>query len=148
MGIQPYFTLPKNFEFSLGFKGLRSLSVNIYTYTGSLAYYWGDNYLWFRPYHYTPKASTFFEVGVRHYFDETNTYVSIKAGTGKAPDILDLAPLNQIVVLNQNLLAVNGQFAIGKNVYLKPAAGYLRQVFPTGKVRNLPNVTLGLICKF
>lgn len=146
--IEPYFNLAKNFELSLGFKGLRSIGVNIYTYTGSLAHYSGNNYLWFRPYHYTPKSSNFFEVGVRHYFADPNVYVSIKGGIGKAPDILDLAPLNQIVVLDQNLIAINGQFSLKKNIYLQAGAGYLRQVFPSGNVRNITDASLGLIWQF
>jgi YaiO family outer membrane protein len=146
--IEPYFNLPKNFEFSLGFSGLRSIGVNIYTYTGSLAYYWGNNYLWFRPYHYTPKSSDFFELGVRHYFEDKNTFISVKGGIGKAPDILDLAPLNQIIVLDQNLIAINGQFAMQKNLYLQAGAGYLRQVFPSGKVRNITDGSLGIIWQF
>lgn len=146
--IEPYFNLPNHFELSVGFNGLRSIGVKIYTYTGSLAYYWGDNYFWFRPYHYTPKSSDFFEVGARHYFADPNTFISIKGGIGKAPDILDLAPLNQIVILDQDLIAINGQFELQKNIYLQAGAGYLRQVFPSGKVRNITDGSLGLIWQF
>ncbi len=146
--VEPYFTLPKNFELSLGAWGLRSLGVNIYTYTGSLAYYLGNNYLWFRPYHYIPNSSNFYEVGIRHYFEDKNTFVSLKAGAGKAPDILDLAPLNQIVVLNQKLIALSGQFAVHKNVYLQAGAGFMHQVYPSRNVRDTTDASLGIIWQF
>ena len=146
--IEPYFNLPQSFEFSLGFNGLRSIGVNIYTYTGTLAKYWGNNYFWFRPYHYTPKSSDFFEVGARHYFSDKNTFISIKGGIGKAPDILDLAPLNQIFILSQKLIAVNGQFSVHKNIYLQAGAGYLRQNYPSGVAREITDGSLGILWQF
>jgi len=77
---EPYFTLPHNFEISLGFRGLNSYGTGIYTYTGSLAYYFGNNYAWFRPYIYAPDSAQFYEIGLRHYFSNPNTFISIKAG--------------------------------------------------------------------
>lgn len=146
--VEPYVNIAKNIDASLGAYGLHSIGVNIYTYTASLAWYTGNNYLWFRPYHYIPKSSDLFEIGIRHYFSENNTFISIKAATGHAPDILDLAPLNQIVVLAQNLIALNGQFPIAKNVYLQAGAGYTRQKFPNGNIREITDGNLGVIWQF
>lgn len=145
---EPYFNLPHNFELSAGFRGLDSFGVGIYTYTGSLGYYFGNNYAWFRPYIYAPEPAQFYEIGIRHYFSNKNTFVSLKAGKGKAPDILDLAPLNQIIILDQDLIAGNAQFLIYKNVYLQVGAGYLHQVFPSGNVRNITDGSLGAIWQF
>lgn len=145
--VEPYFRLPKNFEISVGQSGLHSVGTNIYTFTGSLANYLGSNYIWFRPYHYTPKTTNFFEAGIRHYFDD-NTYISMTIGAGKAPDILDLAPLNQIIILNQKLITIKGQYAVNKTVFLQAGAGYLKQVFPSNKLREITDGNIGIVWQF
>lgn len=146
--IEPYFKLPKSFELSVGQSGLSSLGTHIYTFTSSLASYVGNNYIWLRPYHYTPKSSNFFELGIRHYFEKENSYINFKVGAGKAPDILDLAPFNNVAVLNQKLVSLNGQFSVSKQLYLQLGLGYLKQIFPSHKTREITDGNAGLIWKF
>lgn len=146
--IEPYIKLSKNLEWSLGHGGLSSLGTHIYTFTSSLATYVGSNYVWLRPYHYTPKSSNFFELGLRHYFEKENNYISFKIGAGKAPDILDLAPLNNVTVLNQKLANLNGQFSLSKAVFLQLGLSYLKQTFPSNKKREITDGRVGLIWQF
>lgn len=146
--VEPYFNLPVNFETSIGVSALRAVGVNIYTYTGTLAYYLGNYYFWLRPYHFVPKSSDYFEVAARRYFSDSKSFVTLKLGIGKAPDLLDLAPLNQIVVLQQNLVSLSGQFPVYKNVYLQTGVGYLKQIFPSGRVREISDINLGAIWLF
>lgn len=146
--VEPYFNLPVSFETSIGVSALRAVGVNIYTYTGSLAYYLGNYYFWLRPYHFVPKSSDYFEVAARRYFSDSKSFVTLKLGIGKAPDLLDIAPLNQIVVLQQNLVSLSGQFPVYKNVYLQTGLGYLKQIFPSGKVREISDFNLGAIWLF
>ncbi len=146
--IEPYFNLPVGFETSLGLTALRAVSVNIYTYTATLGYYWGNYYFWLRPYHFVPKSSDYFELAARRYFSDSRSFVTLKFGIGKAPDLLDIAPLNQIVVLQQDLASLSGQFPVHKNIYAQTGIGYLKQIYPSGTVREITDINLGFIWLF
>jgi len=146
--IEPYFSFPCGFEASIGQRFLRTFDVNVYTYTASIGKNIGSNFVWFRPYHYTPKSVDFFEVGIRHYFDADDTYAALKAGAGKMPDIGDVPPLNQIIILKTQLITLDGQMPIRKNIFLKAGVGYMRQTYNSGNVREITDGSLGIIWQF
>lgn len=146
--LEGYFALPKNFEASIGPRYLKSLGVSIYTWTGSIGKYQGDYFVWFRPYHYTPQSTEFYEVGVRRYFSDKNTYIGLRIGAGKMPDIGDVAPLNQIVILNMKSIALGGQVPITKTFFVKGGLGYSKQHFPSGLVREITDGSLGVVWQF
>jgi YaiO family outer membrane protein len=118
-----YFPLLPNYEMSLGQGGQffpRLDNINIYLFTASLAKYMGDYYVWLRPYYFTPNTNLLCEVGVRKTFNDPNTFVSIRASTGRLPDIGDLPPFSSIVSARETAIGLNGQFPILYNIYLKP----------------------------
>lgn len=147
--IEPYFSLPNGFEVSAGQRFIRSYGVNIYTYTGSIGKTIKNYFVWFRPYHYTPHSSDFFEVGIKRYADcLEDTYISLKLGTGKVPDIGDLPPLNQITTIRANTISVDGQFHATKEMLIQLGVGYARDVYPAGTVREITNGSVNLIWQF
>jgi YaiO family outer membrane protein len=147
--VEAYFNnLPHNMDASLGARYLRSLGVDIYTYTGSLGKYIYNNYIWFRPYHYTPQATDFYEIGIRHYFQDKNNYLALRVGVGKSPDLGDLPPLNQIIIISSRGFSLSGQYALTQTLFLKGGVGYVRQLFPSGLVREITDGSLGFAWQF
>lgn len=147
--IEPYFNLPYGFEVSVGQRFVRSFDTNIYTYTGSIGKNIGQYFIWFRPYHYTPKSSDYFEAGIKRYFEcLDNTYVSFKMGMGRAPDIGDVPPLNQITNISTKMIGIDGQFHVTKSMLVHLGAGYTKQVFLSGHVREITNGSVNLIWQF
>jgi len=147
--IEPYFNLGNGFEASAGQRFIRSFNVNIYTYTASIGKTIGSYFIWFRPYHYTPQSVDFFEAGIKRFFgDSTDTYILLKAGIGKTPDIGDVPPLNQITIISTNSVTIDGQFPIAKGIFLNVGAGYARQVYPSGHVREDTNGSVNVIWRF
>lgn len=146
--IEPYFKLPANFEASIGVRNLRSVGVNIYDTTGSLGLYLGNNYIWLREFHFTPHASDLLEAGWTKYFDRKYTLITLKGSMGRAPDIADLAPLNQIIVLNMYGVGISGQTSLGESLIGKIATGYIHQRFPAGSTRDFFDATVGIYWQF
>jgi YaiO family outer membrane protein len=93
-GAELYKSLPKSFEMSLGFRGLKYTETTI-IYTGSVGWYFGNSYWSFRTY-VTPgdagssKSGT---INYRRYRRDADNYFSISAGVGFSPEI-DPFPLN------------------------------------------------------
>jgi YaiO family outer membrane protein len=145
--IEPYITLPKNLEASLGQYYLRSFSSNIYTYTASIAKTFSNNTIWFRPYYYNPKNVAFFELGAKHYFSD-DVYLGVKAGAGNVPDIGDVVPFTQIVAYRGVYLGLNGQIPLRKQTFLRFGIGYLHQNYTTGLFRQVTDGSLEIIWRF
>lgn len=148
--IDGYYNTTHGVELSLGQGGqkyLRFSNQKIFLYTGSLGKYQGNFYVWFRPYHYTPKSTEYYEVGVRRYFSDANNYVGAVIGAGKLPDIGDLPPIDQMIVINQKGIGINSQFSLSKSFFIKLAAGYVKQLYPNSINREITDVNIGLIMK-
>lgn len=145
--IEGYVDTTNGFEFSLGQSGEKFIRFNnqkIFDYTGTVGKYIGNSFVWFRPHHYTPKNTEFYEVGIRKYFSDADNYISFIIGAGKLPDIGDLPPLDQMIVINQKGIGFNGQFSLTKTVFLKYGAGYIKQRFPSLN-REDTDVSIGMI---
>ena len=151
-GVEAYFDVSHGIEFSLGQatkKFVRFSNQKIYTYTGSLGKYMGNYFLWFRPSYFQPKATWYYEVGVRREFDNPHSYLTVKVAAGRLPDIGDLPPFDQMVLVSQQGLNIAGEFPLMKKLFLKLGVGYTHQIFhPSETVRNITDGSVGLDCIF
>ncbi len=94
-GAELYKSLPKSFEISAGFRGLKYTETTI-IYTGSAGWYTGNSYWVFRTY-ITPGnegSSTSGTLTYRKYRSDADNYFSLSAGMGFSPEI-DRFPLNE-----------------------------------------------------
>jgi YaiO family outer membrane protein len=103
-GTELYKSLPKGFEVSLGYRGLKYDNItNIYT--GSVGWYYGNSYWSFRPY-LTPGDVGLSKSGTltyRKYRSDANNYIGIAAGIGFSPE------LNQFYIGQNDPKVVNFQ---------------------------------------
>jgi YaiO family outer membrane protein len=87
-GAELYKSLPKGFEVSLGYRGLKYDNItNIYT--GSVGWYYGNSYWSFRPYltpgdNGTSKSGT---LSYRRYRSDADNYLGFAIGMGFSPEI-------------------------------------------------------------
>lgn len=145
--VEVFVDVANGFEFSLGQTGKRFVRFNnqrIFDYTGSIGKYFGSSFVWFRPHHYTPKNTEFYEVGFRKDFATAGNFISLVVSAGKLPDIGDIPPLDKMVVIHQKGIGVNAQTALSKSVFLNYGVGYTVQRFPTGLRRELTDGTIGI----
>jgi len=87
-GAELYKSLPKSFEASFGFRGLKYSSTTI-IYTGSVGWYTGNSYWSFRSY-VTPGDDGVSKSGTlnyRKYRSDADNYFSLAAGMGFSPEI-------------------------------------------------------------
>jgi len=87
-GAELYKSLPKSFEASLGFRGLKYSSTTT-IYTGSIGWYTGNSYWSFRTY-VTPGDDGVSKSGTlsyRKYRSDADNYFSVAAGMGFSPEI-------------------------------------------------------------
>ncbi len=87
-GAELYKSLPKSFEASLGFRGLK-YSTTTTIYTGSVGWYTGNSYWSFRAYVTPgePSSSKSGTLNYRKYRSDANNYFSIAAGAGFSPEV-------------------------------------------------------------
>lgn len=112
-GAELYKSLPRSFEASLGFRGLRFSSTTI-IYTGSLGWYTGNSYWSFRSY-ITPgddgssKSGT---LSYRKYYSDADNYFSVSVGAGFSPEV-DRFPVNvnQTVVFDLQSQKITGGYS-------------------------------------
>jgi YaiO family outer membrane protein len=149
--MEGYIDVAHGFEFSLGQGGkkfIRFSNQTMFNYTGTVGKYLGDYFIWLRPTYYTPKNTQFYELGLRKYFSDTDNYFSIILGGGKLPDIGDVPPLDKMITISQRGLGIGGQFAATKTILLRYGVGYTKQEFPGGLIREIGDVSGGLIWRF
>lgn len=135
--IEPYFTIFDSVEFSFGQRFVRDFNVNIYNNTGSIGKYFGDYFIWVRSNHYIPKSVNYDEVGLRRYFNDGQNYFSIKLGGGKYPDIGDIQPFTQLILITAKSIGLDSKIKINKSVFLKGYVVYTDQLFLADKRRQL-----------
>lgn len=145
--VEPYFNLSRGFEASIGERYTRSFNTNIYTYTASFGKNIGNYFIYVRPYYYDSQDANFFEVGIKRYF-ENNSFISLKLGTGKVPDIGDLPPFNQIIVYRASTINVDGEYRLCKRVGIRGSIGYARQKYAGGNIRDITSGAINLSWNF
>ena len=102
-GAELYKSLPKGFEMSLGFRGLKYTKTTT-IYTGSVGWYTGNSYWLFRSY-ITPgdvSSSKSGTLNYRKYRSDADNYFKISVGMGFSPEI-DPFPLNSNEIVNFDL---------------------------------------------
>lgn len=146
--IEGYIDVAYGFEFSLGQNRkhyAQFSNQDIFDYTGTIGKYIGDSFIWFRPHYYKPRNVLFCELAFRHYFSNSDNYITLSAGVGKLPDIGDLPPLDRMIVLDQKSFGFNGQVSITKTLFFKYGAWYAKQIFPSGLKRRITDVNIGMV---
>ncbi|HEX2548491.1 MAG TPA: YaiO family outer membrane beta-barrel protein [Gammaproteobacteria bacterium] len=150
--LEGYFDIANGFGVSVGQSGQRFVQLSnqkIYTYTASLNQYTGKYFFWFRPYYYTPINSALYTIGARKYFSDENNYINFRIGAGKVPDIGDVAPLDQILTVNQKFGAgIDGEVSLTKRLFLKYGVGYVKLTYPSGLLREITDASLGIVGLF
>lgn len=117
-GGELYKSLPKSFEASLGIRGLKYDDMTM-IYTGSLGWYTGNSYLFYRPY-ITPNdqgssfSSTF---GYRKYRSDADNYFAVTIGMGFSPELNRYADddLLETIINMKSQKAVFGYYFTTKN---------------------------------
>ena len=86
-GAELYKSLPKSFEASLGFRGLKFSQTTI-IYTGSVGWYKGNSYWSLRTYVTPgdPGASKSLTLTYRKYYSDADNYFSLSGGFGFSPE--------------------------------------------------------------
>ena len=116
-GGELYKSLPKSFEASLGFRGLKFSETTI-IYTGSVGWYKGNSYWSFRTYVTpgSPGASMSGALTYRKYFSDADNYFSLTAGMGFSPEE-ERFPVdeNNIAVFNLKSQKIGGGYYFSSN---------------------------------
>lgn len=112
-GAELYKSLPKSFEASLGFRGLKFSTTTI-IYTGSVGWYTGNSYWSFRAY-VTPGDNGSSKSGAltyRKYFSDADNYFSLSIGTGFSPEAERFpVDVNQVTVFNLKSQKITGAYS-------------------------------------
>lgn len=150
--LEAYFDIADGFGISVGQGGQRFVSLSnqkIYSYTGSMNQYIGKYFFWFRPYYYTPVDTMLYVAGARRYFSDENNYLNFRIGAGRIPDIGDVPPLDQMIIVNQKIgVGLDGQVSLNKNLFLKLGVGYAKLAYPAGFIREITDVSFGIVGLF
>lgn len=150
--IEPYYNFAQHAEISFGYNKLmydQFHNQEIKNFTGTLGYYLGNYFLWFRPSYYLTTQTNFLEFCLRKYFTTKNTNYTFKINMGKLPDIGDLPPLDQIVVMRQKGFSIDGQYALTKKVFIKGGVNYARQLYiASDHRREIAGASIGLVWQY
>lgn len=146
-----YVKITSNIELSGGGQYSGLAHTYFATYTNSVGLYTANNWFSFRPLYFVPKThntSILYTFIARHYFSTQDHYIGISAGSGKSPDLADLRTVNFIVIKN-DFVSLAYEFPIlNHKVVVDASVGYQRWRYPSGLVRNLRDVGLGIKYRF
>lgn len=146
---EPYFNFYNHFELSLGYdtKHYNQFSgQKIDYYTASLGKYIDQYYLWARISYFNPISDELIEIGARKYFNNEKNYIGLRANTGKIPDIADVPPLDEILLVNQTGIGIDSQYAVHANLFIKAAIRYLSQHYiKPDQNRDIVATTIGVV---
>lgn len=141
-----YKNISKTVVVSFGDTYKRITSTYFNTYTLSIGKYWGYYYFAFRPYYFVPKAgprSALFRFEAKRYWDNPDKNFGFAFATGTSPDLFDLLTVQFFKVQN-NIFLVEGQQPLNDAWSFLYGAGYETQLFPSGFIRRLPFINLGI----
>ena len=104
---------------------------------------------WFRLNYFQPRATCFYELGLKRTGCNPNAYFIMTLNTGRIPDFGDLPPFDEIIVISQKGVGLTGQIPLAKTIMLKLSVGYNHQIIhPSETVRNITDGSLGLVWLF
>jgi len=147
-----YWTIPNFLTLSFGGNYNYIIGPTYFTkYTSSISKSLKDYWLSFRVNHYVPSAgqnSTLYIATIRRYFNTIDSYLNLTIGYGKSPDLADLEQVDFIVIQNR-FANINFRFPIfNHQTLIDFGVDYANWKYPSGLVRNLYGINIGLNYKF
>jgi YaiO family outer membrane protein len=147
IGFEPFFSLPRGFEFSAGERILQFRGGVTHLYTGSFAKYIGNYWFALRPY-YTAEGSRSYFVTARRYFSSPDSYISLTIGGGKGSNTFDLQNPDSISSNLSRSIRLNGNVPLTQNFIFTWLARYGYEHFPNTNIRQQTDVDAGFIWRF
>lgn len=143
-GIEPFFSLPHGFEFSVGERYLEFSDITR-IYTGSISKYVGDYWFSFRPY-ITPGdagTATSYSFTARKYYSNVYDYIYATVKFGSGPNEIFLDPEDFSATRNQGI-AFGGSKPLTKQIIFTWNFGYGNEDYPNDIKRNFYIMSAGL----
>lgn len=147
-GSEIYQSLPRSFEASFGLRHLRFSGEGVTIYTGSVGKYYGNYWFSFRPY-LTPSSigrSFSGNFTIRRYLDDGESYLSLVAGAGSAPD--ERFSTFELIRLNSQKIGFEGRKQIGRDWGIVASFGFENQELKFGGTRKRYTFNFGIEKKF
>lgn len=150
-GAEGYFSIPHFIDISAGnlYRNINPTYFN--TYTMSFSKDVGDFWLSFRPYAFVPKTGTssvYYTLTTRRYLGTVDHFVSMTLGYGVTPDLASLETVDFITV-DDKAISLTYQRPLDNHRWIiNVGASYENQIFPSGMVRQLTGVDVGLRVRF
>lgn len=148
LGAELHQSLPQNFETSFGIRHLRFTSQEVTIYTGSVGKYHGNYWVSFRPF-ITPSSlgrSFSGNLTVRRYFGDAESYVSLVAGAGSAPD--GRYTVLELIRLNSQQTSVEWRKRMGSDWFGVGSFGFENQELKSAGTRKRYTLSLGVERRF
>ena len=145
--LEGYFTLPQAWELTPAIQLQKFSNFSNHTlggYTMTVGKYLGNYFLGVRPGHYTPTGTQYLELTSIRYFSDSKNYITLNVGAGRLPDIGNLPPLDQIIIIKQKDISLRGKTSLNKTWVLNTTFGYTRQKLPSNITRNITDGNIGL----
>lgn len=148
-----YFSMLGNtsLEWSFGIRYLDFLTNYVFMYTGSLGYYWGNNYAQFRPFVISDNFGygVTFNFTYRRFFSGKGDFLQLIAGGGVVPDenvipLLGNNPDIENFLLDNQYLGIAYQKIADENFYTRFDLVLTRQENFSTQTDYLGIITLGL----
>lgn len=153
LSLEPYFKLPKSFEFSVGLRYMnfdknRLLAVDsnkVIIYTGTIGKYFGNYWISLRPYLIPGNKawSKSLNLTVRRYLSDADSYLSLVLGSGISPDIQQYA-YDPNYFLKSNKITLEFRRKIADRFSLDLGTGFAREEIFAGIKHNKFSVDLGI----
>ena len=150
-GAEGYFSIPYFIDISMGdlYRNVTPTFFN--TYTMSFSKDVSDYWLSFRPYVFVPKSGTtsvYYTLTSRRYLDTPDHFVSLTLGYGITPDLADLLTVNFITVREKAASFTYQRPLWDHRFHINLGASYENQTYPSGTIRQLTGLDVGLRVRF
>ncbi|HEY5511576.1 MAG TPA: YaiO family outer membrane beta-barrel protein [Prolixibacteraceae bacterium] len=151
--LEPYFKLPKGFEFSAGirymnFDKTRLVAIDsnkVIIYTGTIGKYIGSYWISVRPYFISGNKAWSKSVNLtfRRYLDDADSYLSLVLGSGISPDVQQYA-YDPNYFLKSNKITLEYRQKMAKHFFLDLAGGFAREEILAGVKHDKYSIDLGI----
>jgi YaiO family outer membrane protein len=139
-------SLGAGYEASFGFRQLNFPSGGVTLWTGSVAKYIGNYYIYVRPY-YTPSnigTSSSWTLGMRYYLDDQQ-YLAASVGQGLS---VQQDPSLNVVGLKSQKASVDAYLAVTDDFFIDPSFGYRRDEIRSDVFRDTWSYEMSLEKRF
>ncbi len=138
--LRAHLLLPKNIDVIVGGQYYKIVDLNLYAYYLWVSKYFGERE-WFgvKPIIFQAQNGdtvVYTIAAFRYYFAFPNTYLSVSAGAGEAPDLLDLSAAGFVFIKMWHIFADYQWPIYKKDLYLHLGLGYMDETFPNNKKRK------------